>query len=567
MKNRKAQSAGGAAAFIAVVTLLIIVYILFLPPAIREDLLNTPGDSGSGDYIGGGTYGARNDSTVLFRQNIGRVDYINTEEKKYDIPTVRLNSPTYAQILKAVPIIAIKNALFDKENSVYTMDFDVEKDSTDNVMLSFVVKRGRGPINIELNGRQIFNGVLDTANPPPIQLDNGILTERNQMRFSVPSPGIAFWSSNHYDLSNVQISADVTDRENSIATQYFTLSEAEKNNLEEVKLFFYPICTLSAVGPIYVDLNNREVFSGIPDCGVRSFVVLDNNLLMKGTNELGFSTTKGTFTLDNMQVKIVLKEPVPNIYYFDMEDDYFATKPETARCGDYDNICPPGCLDTRDADCCFRRDGFWCALPTSNVNDRCVYYVDPADCDFCATGYYDDSGNAPKTCEDKCGDNEDGKCLAGCAQPSKYYDKDCCFAENAYNFWCEEVPISGLADKCKAQVRASECDLCASGFINKDNKKPDACRTGNFEIPDDDSELLSSYDVTLTVRFADDTSRKRLELNINGYKLAIDTRSIEYAKIIDSYVRDGTNSIEIIPIEDVDIAEIKIDIKQVRALY
>jgi hypothetical protein len=65
------------------------------------------------------------------------------------------------------------------------------------------------------------------------------------------------------------------------------------------------------------------------------------------------------------------------------------------------------------------------------------------------------------------------------------------------------------------------------------------------------------------VRFIDDTSRKRVDFNINGYRISIDTYAIEYTQNIDAYVRSGTNTIEIVPVQDIDIAEINAEIRQV----
>ena len=141
--KRKAQSASSAAAFIAIMTVLIIMYILFLPPADREALLS---DGTGSDGGTGGTGGGNIDTQVLLTQTIGHVSFISTNEKVYTIPTVRVYSPTSAQVLKLVPGIYVKNALFDKEKATFEFNFDVDTAATDNTMLSFNVKDHYGPI-------------------------------------------------------------------------------------------------------------------------------------------------------------------------------------------------------------------------------------------------------------------------------------------------------------------------------------------------------------------------------------------------------------------------------------
>ena len=557
--HKKAQAASSAAAFIALVTVAIVLYILFLPPDIRNDLL---GDgSSSGDTSGG----INNSGTVsvLLKQNVGHLNYVNTNEKSYDIPTVRVTSPTSGQVLKLVPSALVRNALFDKEKTSYSMDFAFDKESTKNVVLSFNVKDRTGPLSIKLNDKEIFNDQINVANPTPIKLNSQDLLDTNTLTFSVPNPGWSFWSTNQYSLENIQITGDITDFKNSAATQYFSLSQAEKDNLDTVKIFFNPVCTVSDVGPLEIDLNRNMIFDSVADCGTKSFATLDKNRILDGSNELKFSTMKGSYLLDNIYVKVTFTKPTYTTYFFDLSDDYFTLKDERARCGDYDGICPLGCSDYQDGDCCFKHNGYWCASTTSHSSDRCSYTVDAEDCSVCKTGYYDSSGDAPTNCQDRCGDNNDDTCPSNCLSPSKNYDADCCFASNSNNFWCKEVPTSGIADKCRSNIATSDCDLCPSGYINSDGDSPSSCTGDTFKYNDQTQVLLGNYDTKLTVRFVDDSKRKRVDININGHRISIDQQAIEYTKIIDDYILQGTNSVEIVPLEDIDISEIRVEIRRV----
>lgn len=557
---RKGQSSSSAAAFIAIMTVLIILYILFLPPDMREELLSD-GSSSSGVSWGGSGGSPVGTTNVILRETVGKVSYVKDTEKYYDIPTVRIYAPTSGQLLKGIPSIFVKNALFDKEQAVHTTSFDIDKKSTTNVMISFTVKDHYGPLIISLNDREIFNGEVDGNKF--LRISDSDIYSTNTLEFSVPNPGVMFWNSNKYSIENVQITGDVTDYTSSSSTQKFTITQTEKDNLESATLYFRPICTLSEVGPLSIELNRRTIFNSIADCGTRSFASLDINEINAGSNELKFSVEKGSYLLDNLMVKIALEKPTYKTYFFDIDDDFFIKDPEQARCGDYDDICPPGCSDIKDADCCFRRNGNWCALPTKNINDRCVYYVDPGDCDLCPTGYYDDSFNVPDTCEDECGNNDDGICPDTCPYPASDYDADCCWEENPDFFFCQEVPITGLTDKCRASVSYTQCDLCPSGYEDEDGRKPDSCDGSIYQYEEFDESLDEDYDMRLVVRFVNDEDRKRIDININGHKVAIDTRDIEFKRNIDDYVRSGSNSIELIPREDVDIAELRIELIKV----
>jgi len=559
MAYKRGQTyASNAAAFIAVVTVLIILYILFLPPDIRSELL---GDKNA--ILGNGTSTSAS-STVLLKQSVGQITYVNTNDKTYDLPTTRIYAPTSGQILKTVPAINVRSALFDKEKATYNLDLNIDRTATSNVLLSFNVRDHRGPISIKLNGKEIFNAEILSANPKPIALNHEDLLDTNTITFSVPSPGLAFWNVNSYAIENLQITGDVTDYSNSIGLQHFIISQSEKDNIESLSLFFSPICDLKDVNNLRIDFNGNSVYNSVADCGTRTFTVLDKNTVVAGSNDLRFYSTKGSYTLDNMYVKVTMKTPTNKVYYFDMSEDYFNSKSTKARCGDYDGVCPAGCDDIQDADCCFDRNGYWCSLPTLDLNNRCRYYVASDDCTTCKTGYYDNSGDAPKNCEKTCGDNNDDACIAGCVQPDRYYDKDCCFAQNPDNFWCKETPITGIADKCTPSVAPGQCDLCPSGYINKDGSRPDSCNQAAVDVQDDTYAMSNQYELKIIVRFLDDTNRKRVDLNINGHTFRIDTTDIEYSKVINDYARKGTNSIEILPVDDnVEIVELRVELKKV----
>jgi len=556
MANKRGNYASSAAAFIAVLTVAIILYILFLPPDIRTELL--------GDQNGMiNATGSSSNSLVLLEQNVGKVTYINTDEKTYDLPTTRIYSPTSGQLLKNVPSLKLRYAIFDKEQSTYPIDFTIDKAATKNVLLSFNVLDHRGPISIMLNGKTIYNAEIMTPNPKPISLDADNLLDSNTLVLSVPSPGLRFWSANQYAIESLQITGDVTDYTNAVGTQNFVISQVEKENLESVTLFFYPGCDLKDVGSLRIDLNGKSIYNSVADCGTKTFAVLNTNDILAGTNEIKFYSNKGSYLLDNMYIQTTLTKPAYKTYYFDLKDDYFDTKSTVAKCGDYDGVCPAGCDATVDADCCFKRNGFWCSLPTLDSNNRCRFYVAADDCNTCKTGYYDSSGNSPTNCENSCGDNNDNSCTSSCPQPNRYYDKDCCFAENPDNFWCKETPITGIEDKCKPNINPTDCSLCPSGYINKDGSAPNSCNEAPLTFQDSDQVLSSNNELDITVRFVDATNRKRVDFNINGHTFRIDTTGIEYSKVISDYAKSGTNSIEIIPVDDdIDIADVKVELKQ-----
>ena len=87
---------------------------------------------------------------------------------------------------------------------------------------------------------------------------------------------------------------------------------------------------------------------------------------------------------------------------------------------------------------------------------------------------------------------------------------------------------------------------------------------GNFTNPDDpeDFALRSNVDMFLDMTFPN-TNQKRFEIFINGVKLGFNTARIAETKPIDGHVKPGTNSVEIKPLQDMSMTEIKIRLKYV----
>jgi hypothetical protein len=87
---------------------------------------------------------------------------------------------------------------------------------------------------------------------------------------------------------------------------------------------------------------------------------------------------------------------------------------------------------------------------------------------------------------------------------------------------------------------------------------------GNFTNPDDpyDYALASDKDVYMDMVFPN-SDPKRFEVYINGKKTAFNTAKTKETKQIDNFVRPGTNSLEIRPLQDMVMTEIKVRLKDI----
>ena len=313
-KCRKGQSGSSAATLVAVLGLLIVLYILFLPPDIREDLLgeNDTETAESGTFI-----------TNLIKENPGRLEEIDKLEVEHNLPSINLFSLSEGKVLKKVSTLYVKNGIFDRKDERVSFGvFDLE--NTNNAQLSFISKEGRGRLIIKLNGHEVYNNEVAGRNVGPIELSKEFLSDSNDLEFSVSDGGFAFWSTNEYDLENIQITADVTDKTASESRNTFVISTTEKFNLDKARLRFYPDCRIGEVGVLEVYVNNHQIFSSVPDCGVLRPIEFSPAYLESGENKVVFQTTRGSYLIDNIELRTELKEVTFPAYYFDIDKDEFA---------------------------------------------------------------------------------------------------------------------------------------------------------------------------------------------------------------------------------------------------
>lgn len=556
MQGKRGLSGSNSGIVVIILTVLIVLYILFLPPADREALLQgtgTPGSINPGTSGGAGSAALR--GQLVLKENVGDIEYQSKDEKTYDMPTFTISTDTQSKAIKQKSASYIKTSAFQEMKD--SMTFDIDPELYKNLILSFNVQESEGRLTIRLNNQIVYSGELSPGSSPPIYLDQYNLENTNILEFSVSGPGIAFWRYNYYSLNDLKIFAEVKDVSSSDATQVIDISQAEHNKIDKATLRYLPVCKEANLRNFRVLVNNQVLFRGIPDCNVQNYVIVPKNNLYTGNNQFSFSIDQGSVMIDRLMLDTDLKEPEYPVYYFELDEDLFINKEKDEVCGDADGYCPRGCEEDEDVDCCFDRSvNYWCDVETSNLNNRCVSFIN--DCDLCPSGYEDDSGEPPEKCvesindkEPYCGDDTDGECPAGC---SMYYDKDCCY-ENEDYYWCEDVPRSGISSVCEEEVSEAECDDCPYGYENEDGESPD-CRGATIQ-EEEDEQLDPDYSIKMRFTFPN-TEGKRLEIFINGRKIGVNTALEKYERNIDEYVKSGTNSIEIRPLEDVTITELRV---------
>ena len=309
---RNAQSGVNAAVLVAIIAGLIILYIIFLPEAERESLLENKSiskTSGKGTLV--------DDEDILLREFPGRLDDVEGVIDKA-IPNIFLFETTNAKEIEKINPLVVRNGLFDKKDRSVSFGID-DLENTDNVILSFRAGKHDGILTIKLNNEIIYESDIESEIVSPIKLSKSLLEDSNTLEFSVSSVGFRFWKTNEYSLEDIKIIADITDKSKQESRNVFILTATELFNIEKADLRFVPYCKSEAkVGVLDVFVNSREVFSAVPVCEDAYRQPIPLGILDEGENRIVFRTNKGSYSVEQVKVEFVEKEVRTKVYFFEV---------------------------------------------------------------------------------------------------------------------------------------------------------------------------------------------------------------------------------------------------------
>jgi len=316
MMNKKAQRVS-AHTLVGLILLLIIFYIVFLPPGEREKLLegnesDSDEDNGEGD-----------EEAILLREFPGTLSYLSKKDVEKTIPNVFLIETTNSKELERFNAFQVRNGVFDKKSKIIGFEIEDLK-NTDNVKLSFSVKTHKGMLIIKLNDNIIYENEIATLNIDPIELKKSYLKENNALEFSVSGVGIKFWRTNEYNFDNIKIIGDITDVSRQKSENVFTLTNEEYQNIDETTLKFIPYCSSERnVGILDVLINNRKVYSAVPVCDDLVKQEFSTGVLDSGENNIVFSSSRGSYSIEQIELDIELKEAKSLLYYFEINESIY----------------------------------------------------------------------------------------------------------------------------------------------------------------------------------------------------------------------------------------------------
>lgn len=311
--QKRGQSASSTAVLILLITVLIVLYILFLPPTEREQLLEGE-DGADGESRGTPT------SQILFTVQPGRIDYLKETSYDHHLSPIVLSVEKTAKTLLDQNSISFRSGVFDKVDR--DLQFAISNlDNTENVRLQFQANKKQGSLLVYINDNIVFEG--DPLDRQEVFINKNILKEENIIKFSVSSVGWKFWTTNEYQLNNVIILADEFDYAGRVSENTFSVADTEKFNLESATLFFIPQCNRETVGRLRILLNNNQIFYAKPICNVGNNVEVSADSIYSGLNKITVASEKGEYSIVDINMHNELKRLDFPTYYFEVERKLF----------------------------------------------------------------------------------------------------------------------------------------------------------------------------------------------------------------------------------------------------
>jgi len=314
-KSNKKGQAAAAAIFLAIVAGLIILFIIVVSPEEREAILGDNENASVDDSAGSV------EEQILLNEYPGKIEYLSLDEVEHSLASMRIYTKTESQILLEKSTLYAKNGIFSEDTAEFAFEVD-DLDNTDSMIMSFSIGSGQGNLIVNVNGEELYNKPIDESENPIITISDYLLENVNNVSISVSSPGIAFWKTNSASIERVKIVGRVTDLDFQSASNTFLVSETEYDNLESLELRFQPECDYDDVGRLIISINDYNIYSGVPDCGL-SIVPIEFSpeLVYLGENDVTFFTEYEEYELYHMKVISNLEEIEYTTYYFELDKE------------------------------------------------------------------------------------------------------------------------------------------------------------------------------------------------------------------------------------------------------
>ncbi len=318
-QNKKGQSVDGRyiAVLVILIAFFIVLYVLFVPPEQRNELLNQniAGVSpGTATTAGGEELLAVSPGDLAPRKDTGQ---------EHQMSAVNIFVKITPKIITLAQNLVVKSGWFSQQKPSVT--FDVDESSMKKANFFFVVAEpSDGDLMVSLNGNTFFSGHLDVG-AQIIEIPLSLVKAHNVLELKVSGPGLAFWATNKYALKDVGVKLEF-ERINAEESRSFTLTDKERNNLLSSKLTYFQICNeplKEQTAKLKMYANDKNIFDGLIRCiNIRQSVNIDTSILHSGQNSIRFLLEQGDFSLNELAVMTDSREAEFPTYSFVVNQDH-----------------------------------------------------------------------------------------------------------------------------------------------------------------------------------------------------------------------------------------------------
>ncbi len=303
-RKKRGQAPVPVSWLIGIIALFIMIYIILLPEGDKQALINDPGSLGQStpSYPGIEPNIRGNTFRILLSETPGIVYPLTNQIIDKPLASINLFSISDTRTEGLASRILVKSSSFsDTTKDLRFTIRDIQH--LESAALLFLAKEQQGNLIIQLNGEEIFTGEV-SSDDLPLQLPRTLLRQTNTLTFSVDSPGINIFTTNLYDLKDIQLITK-SKIQNNREVRTFVLNTKERGSLQRLALFYFVNCfTRNEDGRLTVVLNGRVIQEGLVVCDAGQVAIDIQDIdVVEGRNVLEFLIDKGKYTLEQVVIQ------------------------------------------------------------------------------------------------------------------------------------------------------------------------------------------------------------------------------------------------------------------------
>ena len=313
-RKKGEANASNVAVVVFLIALFLAIYILLLPPADRDALLN---DNSTATTLPGEVVDD-NGAVILLQQKPGMLKPLESDVAEHRIDPVNLYFKDEPIVSDLATSIVVKKSDFSEQTRKLSFNSD-DLNDIQSANLFFSVDSGDGNLIITLNDVDVFDEKSEGLQNVVLPVE--MLKESNILEFKVSSPGWNFIGRNEYSLRDLKVRQNL-QLTNTKEERSFVLSSAEKGDgVLEYKLF----CNSAGKNArLKITLNAREISNELLTCRSASREVeIANKDMKEGENKLIFQINEGDYLLNEIKLKVDSDTGGSVDYKFPITDDEF----------------------------------------------------------------------------------------------------------------------------------------------------------------------------------------------------------------------------------------------------